>query len=279
MKKTLVSAAILIASILGTNAQDAQQKKIDAILKDAKLAFVANQDSKTHIPGKLLAEAEAVMIGSAGKGALIFGGGSGQAIAMKNNIDNWSPPAFYDFSEGSFGIQFTAMESRLIALFMTKKAARMLYKDKFNWDIGLVVEAGPHGGQLSTNSWQDADILVYRTVDGLDVGIALSGGGLSFDQEANEAEYSQETKNSQHQPRKMDAEMILGSTVPMPKAAKSLANLLREYSFVNPNKMAASVANSKALTPKLAKAKLEPKPKLESKSKQDSKVGSSATKG
>ena len=245
MKRTLLSAAVLLTSIVGLTAQNnADNEKLNAIIEEAKITFVKNQQSDKRIPNKLLAEAEAVLIGSIGQGALIFGGGSGQAIAMKNNIDNWSPPAFYDFSEGSFGLQFTAKETHVIALFMNKKAALQLYKDEFNWGVGAVVEVGPNGGQLALNTWQDADILVYATTDGLDVGFSLGGGTLSFDKEANQAEYGQETASSQHMKRTITPEIILGSAVEMPKAAVALSELLSDVSF---KQLAPPVAMPKAV--------------------------------
>lgn len=197
----------------------------DAYMVEAVKIFTANQaNPKKRIPDEVLAEADAVMIMRIKRGAIGIGAAEGKGIATKNNIDNWSPPAFYKLGSGSLGLQIGASQSDVIVLFMNAEATQELFKQSFQWGVGLVAEAGPIGGDASLNTWKEADMLVYDTRKGLSVGVKISGGSLVFDQALNDAEYDKEG---------ITAEAILGSTVTMPPEAKELTDLLREYSFVN----------------------------------------------
>lgn len=241
MKITLITIGAIIALSTGLIAESAApkgeaaaaatkaaHKKADttgSILTQSKDIFVANQaNPKRRIPDEILAEADAVLILRMTRGAVGIGAAEGQGIATKNNVDNWSPPAFYKVGSGSLGIQLAANQSDIVALFMNPKAAEMLYKQKFQWGVGVNAEAGPVGGQLALNTWQDADVLIYDTRKGLSVGVQISGGSLVYEQALNDAEYDKEG---------VTAQQILGSTVEMPQEAKDLTDLLREYSFVN----------------------------------------------
>ncbi|WOO42648.1 lipid-binding SYLF domain-containing protein [Rubellicoccus peritrichatus] len=241
MKTTLITLGAIIALSTGLLAEatapkgeasadmtKAAHKKADTtgkILTQSKDIFVANQaNPKRRIPDEILAEADAVLIVRMTRGAIGIGAAEGEGIATKNNVDNWSPPAFYKVGSGSLGIQLAANQSDIVALFMNPKAADMLYKQKFQWGVGLNAEAGPVGGQVGLNTWQDADVLVYDTRKGLSVGVQISGGSLVYDKTLNDAEYDKEG---------ITAKQILGSTVEMPKEAIALTDLLREYSFVN----------------------------------------------
>lgn len=241
MKITFITFGAIMALTVGLFAQSAAPKgeaaaaktksahkaaeTADKILTQSKDIFVANQaNPKRRIPDEILAEADAVLIIRMTRGAIGIGAAQGEGIATKNNVDNWSPPAFYKVGSGSLGIQLAANQSDIVALFMNKKAADMLYEQKFQWGVGLNAEAGPVGGQLSLNTWQDADVLIYDTRKGLSVGVQISGGSLAYDQALNDAEYDK---------KGITAKQILGSTVEMPKEAKALTELLRDYSFVN----------------------------------------------
>lgn len=244
LKSSILSLTIILGSALALSAQDAaprgmsanvpadaartadtaEAQQATAIIEQSKGIFVANQDNdEKRIPDAILAEARAVLIMQITRGAIGIGASEGKGIATNNNIDNWSPPAFYQITSGSLGIQLAARQTNIVAVFMTEKATKQLYTREFQWGVGLNVQAGPVGGDVSLTTWRDADILVYDTSKGLDLGVQISGGSLGFAQALNDAAYGKEG---------ITAQEILGSTVEMPAGAKALTDLLREYSFV-----------------------------------------------
>lgn len=226
MKPIFLTLGAVLALAVNTHADTAAlAEQSSTILTQSKEIFVANQaNPKRRIPDEILAEADAVLIIRINRGAIGIGAAEGHGIAMSNNVDNWSPPAFYKLGSGSLGLQLAASQSDVVALFMNPKAAKALFQKEFKWGVGLNAEAGPIGGQLSLDTWQDADVLIYDTRKGLSVGVKISGGSLVYEQALNDAEYDK---------KGITAEQILGSTVEMPEEAVALSNLLRDYSFVN----------------------------------------------
>lgn len=201
-------------------------------LLEATEIFASNQSNpETRIPDELLAEAEAIMIFRAVEGGIILGAGSGQGVAFKNNGDNWSPPAFYSVEWGSVGLRLGAQQNDVIALIMSDEGLNMLYQTTANWGMGVDAVAGPTSANAGTSSLNDADILVYTTNRGLDVGVQITGGTISPDLEANAQVYETADLYSRHN---ATPEWILGSNVPMPAEAIPLTNALHFYSLDKP---------------------------------------------
>jgi lipid-binding SYLF domain-containing protein len=185
ISKSILSFGIALGSSLLLNAQETTSQSMSAnapanpastastdeaqlataIIEQSKEIFVTNQDNaEKRIPDEILAEARSVLIMHVTRGAIGIGASEGRGIATHNNIDNWSPPAFYHITSGSLGIQLAARQTNIIALFMTDKATELLYKSEFQWGVGVNIQAGPVGGDVSLNSWRGADILVYDTI-------------------------------------------------------------------------------------------------------------------
>lgn len=198
--------------------------QLEDFLTQATDIFNKNQaNPKKRIPDALLADADAIMIFRIRSGGIVIGASSGAGVAFKNNIDNWSPPVFYKVATGSLGIQIGAQETDIIALLMNADATDILDDPAIQWGVGLNIVAGPTGGNVAANTIPKADILVYETTKGLDLGVSVRGGTVKPNQSFNDELYDQ---------KGITAEWILGSQVPMPEAAKPLTDLLREYSFV-----------------------------------------------
>jgi len=201
----------------------ATDEQLNKFIDKATDIFEKNQaNPKKRIPDGLLGEAKAVMILRVTRGGFILGASSGAGIAFKNNIENWSPPAFYSVASGSLGLQIGGAESHIIALFMTDKAYDLLDDPTMQWGVGADVVAGPVGGRANLNTVKGKDILLYDTTKGLEVGVSVAGGKLSPNKKFNAELYDKED---------ITVEWILGSRVPMPAAAKDLADLLKSYSF------------------------------------------------
>lgn len=241
--KKFILLSILAGSVAGLQAQSAAPKGVEAststeaavaetppttiqtYMTEATKVFTAMQaNPKKRIPDEVLAEADAVLMLRANSGAIVIGATEGKGFATNNNVDNWSPPAFYTLASGSLGLQIGGTSSDIIILFMNPEAAKLLTKQEFQIGVGVQAEAGPVGGEASLNTWQDADMLIYNTTKGLAVGVKIAGGKLSSDTKLDAEVYGKEG---------ITAAEILGSTVSMPPEAKELTNLLREYSFVN----------------------------------------------
>lgn len=226
--KTKLTIAALVAGLFLSVAQAddmATDEQLEAFITEATDIFEKNQaNPKKRIPDQLLEEAEAIMILRITRGGIILGASSGAGVAFKNNIENWSPPAFYTVASGSLGLQIGASQVDLIALLMNDKAVAILTEPEIQWGVGVEVIAGPTGASLSADTLPKGDILLYETTKGLDVGLAVSGGVIKPNQKFNAELYDKDD---------ITAEWILGSRVSMPEAANDLTLLLRDYSYLN----------------------------------------------
>lgn len=144
------------------------------------------------IPKELLDKAEAIAVfPGVVKAAFIIGGRGGQGVISTRTRNGWSPPAFFNLSGGSFGIQIGAQKNDYVFLIMNKDGVKGLLEDKFEMggEAGLV--AGPVGREAaaSTNATLDAGILSYSRSKGAFIGAALKGVVISPDNDLNKAIY------------------------------------------------------------------------------------------
>jgi len=144
------------------------------------------------IPKELLDKAEAIAVfPGVMKAAFIVGGRGGQGVISTRTRNGWSPPAFFNLSGGSFGIQIGAQKNDYVFLIMNPDGVKGLLEDKFEMggEAGLV--AGPVGREAaaSTNTTLDAGILSYSRSKGAFIGAALKGVVISHDNDLNQAIY------------------------------------------------------------------------------------------
>ena len=144
------------------------------------------------IPKELLDRAEAIAVfPGVIKAAFIVGGRGGQGVISTRTRNGWSPPAFFNLSGGSFGVQIGAQKNDYVFLIMNRDGVKGLLEDKFEMggEAGLV--AGPVGREAaaSTNTTLDAGILSYSRSKGAFIGAALKGVVISPDNNLNQAVY------------------------------------------------------------------------------------------
>lgn len=149
----------------------------DANDPDGRLAF-------------LLREAGGVMVfPQMAKGAFIGGmeGGRGVGLA-KHGAWGWSRPAFFTFSDLSFGLQAGAMVTSAILVFQDVDTFRMAVEGqwsmgaRFAWTLLNVGERGQ-----STVLTDDMGVVLFLRTMGAFVGSSISGGGILPSAAANAA--------------------------------------------------------------------------------------------
>lgn len=227
MKKMLtiagLAAGLMMSAAQADDTASATDEQLETFIAEATKIFEKNQaNPKKRIPDEVLSEADAIMIFRITRGGIILGASEGAGVAFKNNIESWSPPAFYSVASGSLGLQIGASQMDLIAVLMNHKAEGILDDPEIQWGVGLEAIAGPTGASLGASTMPKADILLYETTKGLDVGVAFSGGIVKPNQKFNAELYDKED---------ITTAWILGSRVSMPAAAESLTLLLRDYSY------------------------------------------------
>jgi lipid-binding SYLF domain-containing protein len=181
------------------------------------------------IPKDLLDKAEAIMVfPGVVKAAFGIGGQGGQGVISRRIQGGWSAPAFFNLGGASIGAQIGAQKTDYVLLIMNDDGLSSLLKDKFDIGGEASIAAGPVGrtANASTDVRLTAGILSYSRTKGAFVGISLSGGTISPDNDLNEAVYDGKKAREVLTPG-----MSLSSLSPEVRAAvQAFPTTLRRYS-------------------------------------------------
>lgn len=177
------------------------------------------------IPQDLLGKAQCtVIIPGMKKGGFIFGGkyGRGWALCRHATGQGWTSPVGVRVEGGSFGLQIGGSESDIILLVMNKKGMDQLLKSQFSLGGEASVAAGPVGRDASamTDATMRAEILSYSRSRGVFGGIALQGGTMRSDDEADKGLYGKD----------IERKSVLDGKTATPESAAPLVAALNKYS-------------------------------------------------
>lgn len=176
----------------------------------------------TAIPRSLLEKAHGIMIIRQYKGGFIFGVKGGKGIALaKTASGDWSPPAFVQGLEGSYGLQIGGQSVDSIFLIMNESGMEMLYKSKFKVGVDASVAAGPVGRDGEVKVSPQVAIFAYSRAQGLYAGASFEGGYLGRDADGNRTFY---------QDSNIHIEDIFRGRVGIPPEARELIRLLEDWS-------------------------------------------------
>ena len=125
------------------------------------------------------------------KGAFVVGAQRGKGIiSVRDRVKReWSLPAFFTFTRGSFGIGGQAVD--IILLVTTRRGVVNLFQNEFEIGGEASATAGPVGRDAppSTDIQLRAEILTYLRSRGPFAGGSLKGATIRQDQLANQQFY------------------------------------------------------------------------------------------
>jgi lipid-binding SYLF domain-containing protein len=177
------------------------------------------------IPQDLFGKAACVIvIPNLKKGGFIVGAkyGRGFISCRKPSGVGWSAPGALKAEGGSFGFLIGGAETDVVMLVMNRGGADKLLSSQFTLGGDAGVAAGPVGRESSaqTDAKMSAQILSYSRSRGVFGGLALTGGTLRQDDDADQELYGSAKTNK---------EIVMGNTR-VPAAAKSFVAALNRYS-------------------------------------------------
>lgn len=145
------------------------------------------------IPPTLLDSAYAVaVIPNVIKGGFIVGGSFGKGVLMVRQSDGaWSNPAFVKLGNVSIGWQAGAQGADLVLVFKSRQGVDNIARGKFTLGGSASASAGPVGrtALAMTDGEFKSEIYTYARSRGLFAGVALDGGVITIDQDANATWY------------------------------------------------------------------------------------------
>ncbi len=170
----------------------------DRVVRSAIVLKEISQTPDNSIPRDLLDKCSCVaVIPGMKKGAFIFGASYGKGV-LSCRTDNgegpWSAPSMFLLEGGSFGLQIGGQSVDLILVIMNLSGLNSLLDTKFTLGGDVSVAAGPVGRTASaeTDALMAAEILAYSRTRGLFAGLAIKGGSIRPDKDANHVLYGKE---------------------------------------------------------------------------------------
>ncbi len=173
------------------------------------------------IPDKVFENAKCVaVVPSMVKGGFVFGAEHGRGVATCRTANHdWSAPAFFVITGGSWGLQIGVQAADLVMLIMNQRGMNDLLSSEFKLGGSGSVAAGPVGREASASTdWKmGAEVLTYSRTRGLFAGLTLNGAVIKQDDDATRALYGREVGFRQ---------CLLGQVKP-PTAADSFLAVVR----------------------------------------------------
>ena len=182
-----LSITLLAGQALAGEQED--QRARDAVRVLSEIQKIPEQG----IPDKLLDEGRAVVvIPDTLKVGLVIGGRRGHGLmSVKSPDGSWSQPVFVKLTGGSVGFQAGVQSSDVVMVFRNDRNLENIVNGKITLGADAGVAAGPVGrnASASTDGQLKAEIWSWSRARGLFAGVALDGGVLQIDDDANVAVY------------------------------------------------------------------------------------------
>lgn len=182
------------------------------------------------IPDEVLKGAKCIaVVPNLLKGGFIIAGKHGRGVATcRLPHGNWSAPAFFVISGGSWGAQIGVESIDLVMVIMNDEGMRHLMSDKFQIGGSAAAAAGPVGREAAAGtSWKaDTEILTYSRAKGLFAGIDLGGSVVERDKDSTIALYGKD----------VSTRAILDGEVRPPAEAREFVAEVRHIKYVAKNK-------------------------------------------
>ncbi len=200
LKPILVAAAAVLLTtgaaipVLADSIEEDIEEAVDEIAESQAVFETIVADPDTRIPSALIQQSQAIIIiTNLGQGGFIVGGRYGDGLMVVREADgSWSNPAFVSLGGGSIGLQFGGRSSDIVMLVQDNQTVADIINGGAEFGADLSGTAGPISDSLADPAEiAEDDILVYSRSSGLFGGVAFDGSIIGFDEERNEAFYSQ----------------------------------------------------------------------------------------
>ncbi len=154
-------------------------------------ALQAQPDKR--VPADVLRKAKGIILLNTTKAGFMFAFQGGDGVAMvRDKWGTWSPVAFLNRTEGSFGFQAGGEQNFYVILLMTTNATRVLLKPAIDFGAEAQGTAGDNSSRAEgkiASPFQS--VLVYDAHNGFYGGVAFKNGALAPNDNDNQVYYGQ----------------------------------------------------------------------------------------
>jgi lipid-binding SYLF domain-containing protein len=197
---TFFAGTFALACSITASAADDKTKVDERLTKAANIIQeLTGPNANAGIPHQVLEGAKCIAVIPGMKQAgFIVGGHHGDGVATcKLANGRWSPPAPFQTTGGSFGLQIGAESVDVVMMIMNEQGMQALESGHFKVGGEVNAAAGPVGREASADAGWKAAILTYAKAKGVYGGITIKGAELNQDKDATEALYGKDVAFAQ----------------------------------------------------------------------------------
>jgi lipid-binding SYLF domain-containing protein len=180
---------------------------------------------ENEVPAALMKKAYGIaIIPRVQRVSFIVGVQRGRGILVARGTDGaWSRPLFISITGGSVGWQAGIQSADLVLFFRTRDSVEQVLRGGSTLGITASIAAGAVGREASavTDADLEAEVYSYSRTRGIFVGVAVQGGAINVDYDANAAFYGRDISRAE--------DVFKGAGIPDPSPGPRLRQEIDAY--------------------------------------------------
>ena len=220
--KAFMAAAVLALVCASAGAQHVEANRVqDAI--DVFHAIISVPEN--GVPAALMKNAYGIaIIPRVQRVSFIVGVQRGRGILVARGADGaWSRPLFIGLTGGSIGWQAGVQSADVVLFFRTRGSVAQVLRGGSTLGVTASIAAGAVGREASavTDADLQAEVYSYSRTRGIFAGLAVQGGAITVDYDANAAFYGKDISRAE--------EVFQGAGLPDPSPGPRLRQQIASY--------------------------------------------------
>ena len=190
--RAIILSFVLLSIVSPALAVDRAQ--LDDRIRELTAKFEALQaDPEKRVPANVLRRAQGIVLLDTTKAGFMFAFQGGDGIALvRDKWGNWSPAAFLNRNEASFGFQAGGEQNFYAILLMTTNATHILLKPAIDFGAEAQGTAGNNSSRAEGKIVSPSQsVLVYDDHNGFYGGVSFKNGTLAPNANDNRVYYGQ----------------------------------------------------------------------------------------
>jgi lipid-binding SYLF domain-containing protein len=191
------AAALVLACAVPGFGQRAEADRVQEAI-DVFHAITAIPEYK--VPAALMKRAYGIaVIPQVQRVSFIVGIQMGRGVLVARRDGGWSRPLFISLTGGSVGLQAGVQSADIVLFFRSRDSVEQVLRGGSTLGVAASIAAGSVGREASAVTDADlrAEVYSYSRTRGIFAGVALQGGALNIDYDANAAYYGKDISRAE----------------------------------------------------------------------------------
>jgi lipid-binding SYLF domain-containing protein len=217
----IAAAALLFAPAAASFAQRAEADRVQEAIE---VFHAITTIPEYKVPAALMKQAYGIaVIPRVQRVSFIVGVQRGRGVLVARTDGGWSRPLFISLTGGSVGWQAGIQSADIVLFFRSRDSVEQVLRGGSTLGVAASIAAGSVGREASavTDADLQAEVYSYSRTRGIFAGVALQGGALNIDYDANAAYYGKDISRPE--------QVFQGAGLPEPASATKLSREIASY--------------------------------------------------